>query len=305
MSGGLFGVYGAPPQELAETPAGALQLSPLVPGSQAIEDLPDAAMAGAVVLAPPGTLERRYVLAHAVRALAAGARLTVLAPKDKGGARIEGELEAFGCAVEVASRRHFRICTMWRPTQPVGLAAAMEDGAPRRIEGLGLWSQPGVFSWDRIDAGSAMLAAELPRFAGIGADLGCGIGTLARAVLAASPEVARLTLVDADRRAVDCARRNVEDARARFQWADVRDLAFDAGGIDFVVMNPPFHDGGAEDRALGQSFIRRAAEILKPGGRCWLVANRHLPYEAAMAPVFKTVRAVQQRDGYKICEAVR
>ncbi len=303
---GMFGVYGAPPHELADVPAGATQLSPLVPGAQAIEDLAEGVLTGgAVVVAPPGTLERRYVLAHAVRAVAAGARLTVMAPKDKGGTRIARELEGFGGAVEEASRRHFRICTMRRPAQPAGLDAAISEGGPRLVEAIGLWSQPGVFSWDKIDAGSAMLAGELPRFAGVGADLGCGIGMLARRVLAASPDVVRLTLVDLDRRAVACARRNVDDARARFAWSDVRDLAFDAGGIDFVVMNPPFHDGGAEDQALGQSFIRRAAEILKPGGACWLVANRHLPYEAAMAPVFKSVRAVVQRDGYKIYEATR
>ncbi|WP_163545134.1 methyltransferase, partial [Klebsiella pneumoniae] len=59
--------------------------------------------------------------------------------------------------------------------------------------------------------------------------------------------------------------------------------------LDFVVMNPPFHDGGAEDKALGQAFVRRAADLLKPRGTCWLVANRHLPYEAVLAPLFKTV----------------
>ena len=32
--------------------------------------------------------------------------------------------------------------------------------------------------------------------------------------------------------------------------------------LDFVVMNPPFHDGGTEDRSLGEAFIRRAAAVL-------------------------------------------
>ena len=60
-------------------------------------------------------------------------------------------------------------------------------------------------------------------------------------------------------------------------------------------MNPPFHDGGTEDQALGQAFIRRAAEALRPGGTLWLVANRHLPYEATLSAAFKTVDAEGRR----------
>jgi 16S rRNA (guanine1207-N2)-methyltransferase len=75
--------------------------------------------------------------------------------------------------------------------------------------------------------------------------------------------------------------------------------------LDFVVMNPPFHDGGIEDRALGETFIVRAAASLKTGGACWMVANRHLPYEASLGGHFARVRQVEQGDGYKIYEARR
>ena len=76
-------------------------------------------------------------------------------------------------------------------------------------------------------------------------------------------------------------------------------------GLDFVVMNPPFHDGGIEDQTLGQSFIRRAAEALRPGGVCWLTANRHLPYEAVMKPLFRRIALKDEAEGYKIYEALR
>ena len=70
-------------------------------------------------------------------------------------------------------------------------------------------------------------------------------------------------------------------------------------------MNPPFHDGGAEDKALGQNFIRRAASALRKGGTLWLVANRHLPYEAVLGEHFRRVTAKADAGGYKIHEAVR
>lgn len=294
-------VYGAPPAALAETPPGARQVSPLVPGADALEDCAAGSLGAAVIAAPPGTIERRYVLAHALRALRPGAALIALAPKEKGGSRLRKELETFGAAVDEVGRQHQRICHVVRPAEPEGLEAAIAAGAPQRIGGEGLWSQPGVFSWDRDDPGSRALIATLPPLAGRGADLGCGVGVLARAVLA-SPKVARLELVDLDRRAIEAARRNVEDPRAQFHWADVR-RGPDLGGLDFVVTNPPFHDTGVEDKALGQGFIRRAHAMLRPGGTLWMVANRHLPYEAVLGEHFARVVPRGEGGAFKIYEA--
>ena len=252
--------------------------------------------------APPGVLERRYQLALGLKALRPGSELTVLAPKDKGGARLRKELEGFGCAVEETARRHHRICACVRPDTLTGVEPAIAAGGLRFIEALQLWSQPGVFSWDRIDPGSALLASSLPPLCGRGADFGCGVGSLARTVLA-SPGVTRLSLVDTDRRAVEAARRNLDDPRAELLWADVRRA--ELGGLDFVVMNPPFHDGGGEDRTLGQAFIQRAAAALRRDGVLWLVANRHLPYEAVLGQAFARVTPKAEQGGYKVLEARR
>lgn len=295
-------VYGAP--ALAASAAYATQLSPLVPGAGAIDSLADGSLDRIVVAAPAGTLERRYVLAHALRALAPDGALIALAPKDKGGSRLGKELEGFGCAVNETARRHHRICAVKRPADPVDLNAAITDGAPRLIEGLGLWSQPGLFAWDRLDPGSALLLASAPVFAGRGADLGCGMGVLARAVLLA-PAVTALTLIDLDRRAIDAARRNVVDPRAVFRQHDLRQPPTTLRDLDFVIMNPPFHEGGGEDKHLGQTFIATAAAMLRKGGVCRLVANIALPYEAALERSFATVTPLARGGGYKVFEARR
>ena len=49
-----------------------------------------------------------------------------------------------------------------------------------------------------------------------------------------------------------------------------------------MIMNPPFHQGRAAEPDLGAAFIAAAARILKPHGRLMMVANRQLPYEAAL-----------------------
>lgn len=295
-------LYGLPSAEIVERSPQAVQVSPLIPGSAALEDMAPGSLSEVMMLAPPGTAERRYAMALALRALEAGGRFIAAAPKDKGGSRLKKELEAFGGDVEDSPRRHHRICALRRPAEPQGLDQAIAEGAPRLDAGLGLWTQPGVFSWDRVDPGSALLLQHLPPLAGRGADLGCGLGVLARRILA-NPEVGSLSMIDIDRRAVDCARRNVDDPRAEIAWADATGPAAPLEGLDFVVMNPPFHDGGGEDRALGQRFIRRAHEILRKGGVLWLVANRHLPYEPVLEPLFARVERRADSGGYKVFEA--
>ncbi len=300
MAGALL--YGAPAPGLIEVPPGAQQLSPLIPGSGDIAALPDASADSATILAPPGTLERDFVLAHALRALKPGAPIIAFAPKDKGGSRLKKALEGFGCAVTEDARRHHRFCSAVRPAAPLGLDAAIGAGAPRIVPSLGLWSQPGVFSWDRPDPGSARLLGLLPALYGEGADLGCGIGLLARAVLA-SPKVRALACADIDGRAAACAEHNLDDPRVKVVWADVRRPLEGLADLDFVVMNPPFHDGGAEDRALGLAFIDAAARMLAKRGVCWLVANRHLPYEQALGSAFASVTVRGEGGGYKVFEA--
>ena len=295
-------LYGRPPV-VFDPPGAATQTSPLIPGSTPLETVPEGSVDEVMIYAPPGVLERRYVLAQALRALKVGGRLDVMAFKDKGGSRLKKELLGFGVEVGETAKAHHRRCIVIRPEAVTGLDAAIADGAPRIVPGLEALSQPGVFAWDRIDAGSALLAEHLPALKGAGVDLGCGYGALATVALR-SPGVTSLRLIDLDRRAVEAARKNLEDPRASVEWADVRTMTAD-GDLNFVISNPPFHDGGAEDRRLGQAFIRKAAELLRKGGVAWIVANRHLPYEAELNAAFNRVRMVADAGGYKLFEAVK
>ena len=256
-----------------------------------------------VISAPPGTVERRHVIALALRSLHPGGLLTIMAPKDKGGTRLGKELAAFGLAVEESGRRHQRLCVATRGPDLQGVDEAIEAGRPRIVPELGLWSQPGLFSWDRLDPGTAQLLSVLPPMAGRGVEFGCGNGVIARNLLT-SVKVEHLYLVDIDRRAIDVSEHNVVDPRVSFHWADVR-MGPTLEGLDFVVMNPPFHDGGWEDKALGQAFIRRARDVLRKGGVLWLVANRHLPYEDVLSSHFTQVHLKSELKGFKVYEARR
>ena len=51
--------------------------------------------------------------------------------------------------------------------------------------------------------------------------------------------------------------------------------------------------------------LTNRALVTENGGRLWLVANRHLPYEALLSSTFRTLRTVAQEQGYKVIEAVK
>jgi len=294
-------VYGRPPFGLVELPPGARQVSPLAPGAADLAQASPKSLDAAVIYAPAGVLERKAVLAQALRALKPGARLVALARKDKGGARIGRELAEFGCRVEETGRRHHRICVVDVPDRLVGLKEAIDACAPRHVAALSAVSQPGLFSWDRLDDGTALLLDRLPVMKGAGADLGCGAGLIARAVLQ-SPDVTILHLIDIDRRAIFSSQENLSDSRAQFHWCDLQ-IGPELKDLDFVVTNPPFHLAGEESRALGQTFVRRAHNMLRSGGVLWLVANQHLPYEEPLRDAFTHVTRACEQGGYKVYEA--
>lgn len=176
-------------------------------------------------------------------------------------------------------------------------------GAPGEVV-PGFVTAPGVFSADGIDPASQMLAETLPDTLGAHvADLGAGWGYLSAKVLT-RPEVERVDLVEADRIALDCARRNISDPRASFHWADAVRWKPEATP-DTIVMNPPFHVSRAADPGLGKAFVQAAARLLRPGGRLYLVANRHLPYEDTLDSVLTNVDEIAGDKRFKVLTARR
>ncbi|WP_417587656.1 class I SAM-dependent methyltransferase [Pararhodobacter oceanensis] len=177
-------------------------------------------------------------------------------------------------------------------------AGSCADGAGREYRTL-----PGLFSADGVDPASALLAGVLPGgLKGVAADFGAGWGYLSAQLLARAPGLTTLHLIEADARALDCARHNVTDPRAQFHWADAT-VPIPRLALDAVIMNPPFHSGREARPQLGAAFIQAAAAMLKPSGQLWLVANRHLPYESTLASAFRKVTELPGAPGFKLFHA--
>ena len=167
----------------------------------------------------------------------------------------------------------------------------------------GFHTAPGVFSADGIDPASALLLKSLPTKRGTRiADLGAGWGFLSAKLI--DDTLRSLHLVEADHTALTCARANVTDPRAQFHWADATKWSAPEP-LDMVIMNPPFHTSRSADPTLGQGFITSAARNLTRNGQLWMVANRHLPYEATLAEAFASVDEVAGDNRFKVFHASR
>ena len=87
-----------------------------------------------------------------------------------------------------------------------------------------------------------------------------------------------------------------------FHWADARSFRLPEP-VNGVIMNPPFHEGRAADPGLGAAFIKAAAGLLTTAGRLWMVANRHLPYEAELTQHFSEVSEIGGDNRFKVLTA--
>jgi len=179
---------------------------------------------------------------------------------------------------------------------------------PRTGPAPGFAAAPGMFSPDKIDPGSALLADHVDdRISGAVADFGAGWGYLSGIVLKQA-KPASLDLVEAYKPALDQALANLAPLTGNVpitgHWLDVTSEALPEP-FDWVVTNPPFHAGRATEPDLGRAFIAAAARALKPSGRLLLVANRRLPYEQTLRDRFGSFEEREVRDGFKLIEASR
>lgn len=262
-----------------------------------------------------GTKQRDENLAQFARGILAlrdGGLFLCALPNELGAARFEKELAALGELEATYAKHHCRVFGIRRTPQQLQsetLKDWEERGRLRIVPGTKLYSQPGVFGWDKIDKGSELLCEHLPAsLDGIIADLGCGYGFISAHLLQTASHIRELHLYEAEKLALDAAAFSFdswqERAKLHFHWHDVA-AGLPAGKFDAVVMNPPFHTGRQTSTSLGQSFVQAAATALRRNGVLYMVANLHLPYEKVLAQHFSSHEQMAARLGFKVLRAVK
>ncbi len=273
---------------------------------ETLEALPSDHFSAALILMPKNMIEAKYTIARALDSLRDDSPLVVAAANKEGGARLEKiAAEITDQSVEVFVKNKCR-CIMFKKAN-IGqnvLIGWQKAGEAQSCAAHQYLTQPGIYGWDKIDKGSALLAAHLPeKLKGNVADFGCGYGYLS-AEIKSRMTGGVLYAIDADARAVKATLHNVPEVQAI--WADItNDKAPVPKALDAIIMNPPFHEGKQADYSIGQKFIERAAQCLKRKGVLYMVANNHLPYERILDQHFFTSETVAQAQGFKIFQAFK
>jgi 16S rRNA (guanine1207-N2)-methyltransferase len=288
--------------------------------SQGASALPAGLEADVVAIRiPTERLALLQLLWDAFRVLKPGGRCYIAGATNEGIRTAASTLERlFGNARVLGKDSTHRVVVATRRASPASSSADLESpyldpdtfhemeatlrGRPYRLS-----SRPGVFSWDHVDEATTILADAMTVHAGESVlDIGCGCGALGvvAATLSGSGQVCML---DADVEAVRSATRSAAAAGLTNVRATTSDVAAAVLGerFDVVVTNPPFHVGKATDLNVPLQFIHDAWEVLAPGGRLYLVANRTLPYERTIKHRFGNIDTVHDGQRFKVLSAVK
>jgi 16S rRNA (guanine1207-N2)-methyltransferase len=259
---------------------------------------------------PRGREVQRELIRGAARVLRPKGRFYFVASTKAG---IRGAVayarDLFGRCGVVRRKKGYHVAMTLRPTgmTPPGL----QDSYVKRmimLDGVAtaLVSKPGVFAWSRLDRGTARLieAMEIGRGDRV-LDLGCGTGLAGVAASRRAPQ-GEVVLVDADLRAVRSARRTLE-ANAVYNAAallsDGASQVATTDPFDVVITNPPFHQGREVDYQVAHQFVRDSRQVLRPGGRLFLVSNRFIGYADLIHETFGNVATVCADAGYHVLTA--
>lgn len=259
----------------------------------------------ALVLAGRHRGQNEMRIAQAIECVAPGSLIVVAGSKDDGIDSLRkrvGNLTLLGGHLP----KHHGVA-FWFQQAGLAVAEALRGANPAVTVDGRFHTAPGMFSFDRIDAGSKLLAAHLPGdLRGNLADFCAGWGYLAAEVAARSPDLTGLDLFEADFEALEAARRNVRPGplEPRFFWIDLLTEAVERR-YDTIVMNPPFHSSRAAEPEIGAGMIRAASKALKPGGKLFMVANRQLPYEQVLAAAFSSHVEIARDGAFKVLSARR
>lgn len=245
----------------------------------------------------------------AASALQPGGQVLVYGANDEG---VQSALDPLGRlfpgAETVAVGGRCRVLQGVRGKEVPGLKASLEEWKESRVldyPGLeGSWvSYPGIFAGGRLDPGTRLLLGALPplpRGSRV-LDYGCGSGVVAAAASRKTQELV-LEMVDVDAVALEAARENVPGGRAVLR--DGLPPA-EGGAFDFILSNPPFHRGKAEDPGLITDMISRVAPLLRGKGTLIFVAQKRLPLEAELRKHFKEPTTLAEDRTFRVWQGRR
>lgn len=268
-----------------------------------------------------------HVIQGAADLLRPGGKLILLGPKNSGiKTHAKKAAELYSCVAEVKKNGKQYLAKIAVGSHsdatnnpPAHAPTAQSDYHRLRKQitwrDSGLYSKPGLFGWNKIDQGSALLAAQLsgvlnklaPVTTLSAMDLGCGYGYLSAEAWHCG--VQRIVATDNCAAALSACEKNFEllginGITIPSDCAEQIDEHF-----DLVLCNPPFHQGFKTDSTLSHRFLKNAARVIKKDGIVLFVVNSFLPVEKIaqdhFSSIFRSIVCLNESAGFKVLELRR
>ena len=161
-------------------------------------------------------------------------------------------------------------------------------------------SLPGVFSQTRLDIGTELLLNNLPEYInGQLLDFGCGAGVISCFIGKKFPS-AKLSLLDVSALAIASAKESLALNGLDGHVFPSNSLSNVDSHYDYVVSNPPFHQGLKTHYHASEAFLSGIKKHLNKGGIVSIVANSFLRYQPIMQANIGPTSIIAKAKGFSI-----
>lgn len=171
--------------------------------------------------------------------------------------------------------------------------------------GVEFYSKPGIYGWKKIDIGSQLLIDAFkqetegkvnPELKLL--DLGCGYGFLS--LEAAKLGFKNIHATDNNVAAIIATAKNFESNKI-----ETKPRLDDCGRtiiekFDFILCNPPFHQGFDHDKSLIENFVNQSEVLLKKSGSAFFVVNEFISLARSASNCGLNAQELVHNKGFKV-----
>jgi len=262
-----------------------------------------------IISFPKSKAELNFTLAMIAHCINETTKILLVGEK-KGGIQSAEKLtkELFSCCQKADAARHCLLFVGLFQPERLSDTFNLQDWFKKyqiTVEGIELTiaSLPGVFSQQKLDTGTSLLLSNLPKnMSEKILDFGCGAGVISCFIGKKFIE-SKLSLIDVSALALTSAQESLTLNGLSGETFPSNSLSAVTEKYDYVVSNPPFHQGVKTHYQASEDFLMGIKKQLNKRGNITIVANSFLRYQPIMQAHIGNTHVITKDKGFTIYQA--